>query len=344
MKRTIMNGSLITAVIGLLLSIMVADKIAEAEVLPKQSDQTNNTSTNTPAIPEITTDYVLIYKPQPDVYTGKDSKTYISGETYDKWQPNEHTFIQGPNGRWHCFGVTRPDDVLDDETYEAEGLTFHALAPAGTLEQAFCPETWIDQPKFSVADSGEAPYAIKIGDTYNLISSSKGRASSTDIYHWKDNGALQIKGGVRDPSILYWKGTYYLVRCNNRTVSLVTSTDFKNWTDPIDIFIAPVESWQCESPTLLRHNNRFYLFWCLWDTSPHREKLLALYKDHAPWSYDYRTFVYVSDTPTEFDNTKPIAQLKAHAPEIIQDEKGNYYISSADYPQRGINLARLEWK
>ena len=295
-------------------------------------------------IPEIATDYVLIYKPQPDVYTGKDSKTYISGETYYKWQPNDHTFIKGPKGCWHCFGVTRPNDVLDDETYEAEGLSFHALAPAGDLEEAFLPETWVDQPKFSVAGSGEAPHAIKIGDSYKLISSSKGQASSMDLYNWKDNGKLQIKDGIRHPNILYWEGTYYLVRCNNRAVNIVTSTDFLNWTDPINIFEAPVESWQCESPTLIRYNNSFYLFWCLRDTSPSREKLLALYKDHAPWSYDYRTFVYVSETPTDFNNTKPIAQLKAHAPEILQDEKGNWFISSADYPRRGINLARLEWK
>ena len=37
-------------------------------------------------------------------------------------------------------------------------------------------------------------------------------------------------------------------------------------------------------------------------------------------------------------------ELRAHAPEIVQDEKGDYFISSADYPQRGINLARLVWK
>ena len=345
MKRTILNGSLITAVICFLLWIMGAGKIAEAEVLPKQSHQTDNIRTNTPDILEIVTDYVLIYKPQPDVYRGRDTKNYKSGEIYYKWQPNDHTFTQGPNGRWHCIGITRPDDVLDDETHEGGGPKFHALAPFGTLEQAFLPETWIDQPKIVF---GGAPYVIKIQDTYHLINSAYDHLTSNDLYNWKNNGKLQIKRekgkDTRDPNVLYWNGTYYLVNCNDRSVNLVTSTDFVNWSDPIDIFIAPVESWRCESPTLLRYNNKFYLFWCLWDSSPSREKLLALYKDHTPWSYDYRTYVYVSDTPTDFNNTEPIVELKGHAPEIFQDEKGNWFISSADYPQRGINLARLEWK
>jgi len=348
-KCTIKDSSLITAVIGLLLAIMVAGKTADADVMPKQSDQTDSMSTHTLAIPNVATDYVLIYKPQPDVYVRRDSKNSKSGKIYTKWRINDHTFTQDPSGRWHCFGITRPDYDLDSATRAAGLGTFHALAPFGTLEQVFRPETWMDQPKFDVAGSSWAPYCIKIGDTYNLISSTRGHASSKDLYRWKDNGKLRIKNGragvdTRDPNILYWNGTYYLVRCDNRAVSLVTSTDFVNWTEPIDIFVAPVESWQCESPTLLRYNNKFYLFWCLWDSSPSREKLPALYKGHTPWSHDWRTFVYVSDTPTDFNNTEPIAQLKAHAPEIIVDEKGNYFISSADYPQRGINLARLEWK
>lgn len=296
-------------------------------------------------IPEISSDYVFIYNPQPDVYQGRDTKNYTSGETYLTWQPNDHTFIQDPDGRWHCIGITRPDDVLDDETHEAGGYKFHALAPEGTLEETFLPETWLDQPKI---EFGGAPYCLKIEDTYHLINSAYGHLTSKDLYHWEDQGKLQIRReegkDTRDPNVLYWEGTYYLVNCNDRTVNLITSTDFENWSEPMDIFTAPHESWICESPTLLRYNDKFYLFWCLWDNSDNREEQLALYKDHTPWSYDYRTYVYVSDSPMDFENREPIALLKGHAPEILEDEKGNYFISSADYPRRGINLARLKWK
>jgi len=296
-------------------------------------------------VPELATDYVFIYNPQPDVYKGRDTKNYRFGGVYQTWQPNDHTFIQDPDGRWHCFGITRPDDVMDDETHEAGGFKFHALAPAGTLEDAFLPETWTDQPKIKM---GGAPYIIKIGETYHLVNSAYDHLTSVDLYNWEDKGKLQIKReegkDTRDPNFLYWEGTYYMVNCNDQSVNLITSTDFVNWSDPVDIFVARVDSWRCESPTLIHCDNKFYLFWCLWDSSPDRDQLPAIYKGHTPWSYDYRTFVYVSDTPTDFNNREPICMLKGHAPEIIRDEKGNWFMSSADYPRRGINLARLEWK
>lgn len=340
-----MKNNLTTVLISFIIGIMGIGIGRETSAQAIDTPQAEDISTNTLMIPEIVRDYVLIYKPQPDVYRGRDTKNYKSGETYNTWQPNDHTFIQGPEHRWHCFGITRPDDVVDDETHEAGGYKFHALAPEGTLEQAFRPETWIDQPKIEL---GGAPYVLKIQDNYHMINSAYEHLTSVDLYKWKDAGKLEIKReegkDTRDPDVLYWNGTYYLVNCNDQSVNLITSTDFVNWSDPIDIFEAPVASWRCESPTLLRYNDKFYLFWCLWDSSDSREQLPALYEDHTPWSYDYRSYVYVSDTPTDFFNKEPIAELKGHAPEIIQDEKGNWFISSADYPQRGINLARLEWK
>jgi beta-fructofuranosidase len=295
-------------------------------------------------IPEIDGEYVRIYKPQPDVFTGNDTAHYKKGETYINWQPNDHTFLNGPEGRWHCLGITRPCDTEDDGIHEGEGLCFHAVAPVGPLKDAMQPESWMDKPKFDVAGSGWAPHGIKINNTYSLISSNKGRASSKDLFDWKDEGKLEIKSGDRDPNIMYWEGTHYLVRCNHRSVNLVTSKDFVKWTEPVDIFVAPEEGWRCESPTLLRHNGMFYLFWCLWDSSGKSEIPPAMYEGHEPDIYDYRTYVYASDDPRDFNGKQPIAELKAHAPEIFQDEKGNWFISSADYPQRGINLAPLLWK
>lgn len=345
MTLTFLKKNLQALIMPFFLGIMGSGSMTEVVGQTIESPQSENISSTTLMIPEIVTDYVHIYKPQPDVYTGRDTKNYKSGEIYYKWQPNDHTFIQGPNGRWHCIGITRPDDVPNDDTHEAGAGKFHALAPYGSLEQAKLPETWVDQPKIAF---GGAPYVLKIQDTYHLINSAYSHLTSKDLYKWEDKGKLQIKReegkDTRDPNVLYWKGTYYLVNCNDRSVNLVTSTDFVNWSDPIDIFVAPVESWRCESPTLLHYNNKFYLFWCLWDSSPSREQLPALYEGHTPWSYDYRSYVYVSDTPTDFTNREPIAMIKGHAPEIFQDEKGNWFISSADYPQKGISLARLEWK
>jgi len=295
-------------------------------------------------VPSIHGDYVLIYKPQPDVYTGQDTKNYRKGATYQNWQPNDHAFIKGTDGRWHLFGITRPNDVKNDECHEGEGLCFHAVAPVGTLEQAFRPQVWMDQPKLNVSGCGWAPVVLKIGDSYSIIGSRLGRAESKDLYHWEDKGRLAVQSDGHDPNILFWNGTYYLVRCYGHSVTLVTSPDFAHWSEPAEIFKANNASWNCESPILLRHEDKFYLFWCLWDAAGSGGRDPKLYDGHDPSTYSYRTYVYASDTPTNFLNQPLLTQLDAHAPEIVRDEQGNWFISSADYPQRGINLARLTWE
>jgi len=69
----------------------------------QKRSQTEISSGTGPAKPEVVGDYVLIYKPQADVYAGKDTKNYKAGERYTNWQANDHTFIKGPDNRRHCF-------------------------------------------------------------------------------------------------------------------------------------------------------------------------------------------------------------------------------------------------
>jgi len=81
---------------------------ADAGLQPQEDRPSEISSSTRPAIPQIVGDYVLIYKPQPDIYTGKDTKHYKAGQTYTNWQPNDHTFLKGPDNCWHCFGIARP--------------------------------------------------------------------------------------------------------------------------------------------------------------------------------------------------------------------------------------------
>jgi beta-fructofuranosidase len=43
------------------------------------------------------------------------------------------------------------------------------------------------------------------------------------------------------------------------------------------------------------------------------------------------------------DDERKITTLKSHAPEIFQDEAGNWYISSVEWPNRGVSVDKLEW-
>jgi len=66
--------------------------------------------------------------------------------------------------------------------------------------------------------------------------------------------------------------------------------------------------------------------------------------DHKTVSqaYQHRTLIYAASSLTSFSEEKLVAEIDAHAPELL-DANGKIYISSAEYPQRGINLAKLKF-
>ena len=61
-------------------------------------------------IPVIGTKYVNVYRPAEAVYPGPDGRELRHGRRYAEWVPNDHTFISGPDGTWHLFGITPSSD------------------------------------------------------------------------------------------------------------------------------------------------------------------------------------------------------------------------------------------
>lgn len=332
-RRQLLKGSLIAA-----MAVGVQRHLWAAKTQPAAPVQTTPNAIGRPRVPKVTGAFVNIYKPQSDVYTLKTVSTadghitYTQGATYPDWRTNDHTFIKDGNNRWHCFGITKPW-VSGDNSHQGEGLCFHAIGPEGTFAQAATFQSWRDLPKIAVADCGWAPASVKIGSEYSLIGSRLGRAVSTDLNTWVDKGRLAAKGGNRDPYILFWKNTYYLLRCDGNGVNLVTSADFLTWSDPVTIYKPKKESYQTESPVLIPYNGLFYLFWTLWDTA-----------DKTTSGYCPRTYVHCSESPDNFLDKPVLTEFTVHAPEIIQDESGKWFISSADYPHRGVSVAPLAWE
>ena len=327
-RRQLLEGSLIAAAaVGLRRRLWAAE--APAVTAAKQTN---------PRIPKVTGAFVNIYKPQADVYTLPTVKTpdsnisYTQGVTYPDWRTNDHTFVKDSDNRWHCFGITKPW-VSGDNGHCGEGLCFHAVAPEGTFAQAATFQSWRDLPKITVGDCGWAPASVKIGPEYSLIGSRLGRVTSTDLLTWTDRGRLNAKGGNRDPYIMRWDNTYYLLRCDGNGISLITSADFINWSEPVTIYKPEKESYQTESPVLIPYNGLFYLFWTLWDTA-----------DKTTSGYCPRSYVHCSESPVNFHGKQVLAEFTVHAPEIIQDESGQWFMSSTDHPHRGISVAPLSWE
>ena len=293
-------------------------------------------------IPKIKGEYVNVYKPAGDVFPGPSVGSLVAGQRYEEWVPNDHCFFQDESGRWHCFGITHPLTDLQD-VHLGEHLSFHAIAPRGSLKDALREGTWQDLPKVLPPNErpGEipahhAPYIVQHDDLYYMVYGPTPirSAVSKDLLGWTPRGPLRNAPEGRDPCILFWDGTYYLVVCGVRDVRIATSEDFENWTQhaPILTMQAGVDP---ESPSLVHYDDTFYLFVCGWNGIWDQQQLQG--------AYQHVTYVYRSDDPFQFDRD-PVATLDAHAPEIVQDQEGDWYISSVEWPHRGVSMARLAWE
>lgn len=289
-------------------------------------------------VPRVADRFVNVYRPGPDTYvlptatTPDGNITYTQGTVYPEWRTNDHTFIKGPDGRWHCFGITKPW-ISGDNGHTGEGLCFHAVAPVGTFAEAVAFQAWQDLPKIQVGDCGWAPAVCKVDDQYLLVGSHMGCASSPDLHTWEDRGKLAVKGGNRDPYILVLDGRYVMLRCDNNGINAVVSDDFRSWSDPVRIYEPEVETYHTESPVLIPYAGLFYLFWTLWDTA-----------DPSTAGFCPRTYVHCSESPLDFLGCPILTEITAHAPEIIQSEDGQWFISTTDHPYRGIGIAPLIWE
>lgn len=296
---------------------------------------------NNPPIPRLTSPFTPIYIPGPDVFTlptvtsRRGPFTYRQGETYPKWAVNDHAFLKDRGGRWHCFGITKPAD--EGDLYHAgEGLCFHALAPVGPFRDGLTWGAWADRPKIHVGDCGWAPAGIDRGDHYLLIGSHLGVVRSGDLDQWEDQGVLDAgslnKPRARDPYVFTWKGVHHLYRCGGNHIEVVTSTDWIHWTPPVMVYQGKVPTYQCESPAVIERSGFFYLFWTLWDEG-----------DQSTYGYCPRTYLHVATSPVDFLNAPMMAEYTVHAPEIITDERGDSFMSSAHFPHRGISVASFDW-
>ncbi|PYI56609.1 hypothetical protein DLM86_06480 [Paenibacillus flagellatus] len=273
------------------------------------------------------------------MFPGPDSESFRAGRYYDRWVPNDHMILKGKDGRWHAFGITHPEPPADAYIHEGEWMSFHAVSPPGTLREHLRHGAWQDCPKLlppSERPSEEkefyAPFIVEKDGLYHMFYSPHQMrlAVSSDLYRWTPKGALFSQdGGMRDPNVIFCDGRYIMVYYAKPAIWARTSTDLLHWSDPVDIFRTERPG-ELESPVLIARDNLFYLFWCIYDGH------------NGP--FDNRTSVYCSDDPFDFHGKEAIASLPAHAPEVFQDEAGDWYISSAEYPYRGVSIAQLSWK
>ncbi len=310
-------------------------------------------------IPTQSNEFVHVYKPGGDHFFGPDTEYLKEGQWYDEWVANDHTFVKDEDGKWHIIGITHPlviSDPLEAGIHDGEYASFHAISTATSFKAALQEKHFSDLPKILPPKerpgeilANHAPYIIKKDGLYQMVygHSPIRLAISQDLHNWEPKGNLFIEneehhdvdklfGDARDPNILFHDGTYYIVFCSTKSVRMRMSKDFINWSKPITIL--KLETFDPESPSLIFYNESFYLFICSWDGVWDQKETVG--------AYQHKTYVLLSDDPLDFgvDTEKQIAILNSHAPEIFQDEVEQWYISSVEWPNRGVSVDKLQWK
>jgi len=283
--------------------------------------------------------FIWIYNPKGDNYPGPTTQQLAAGKFYDVWVPNDHTFVKDLDGIWHIFGITHPVTTIEN-VHEGEFLSFHAKASEkGWLSnQGFndLPKVLPPEKRPGEKLENQAPYILqKDGLFYMFYGPSPIRlAVSKDLFNWELKGIqFSEEKGARDPSLIFSNNKYHMIYCTERKVAIRTSIDLYNWSEPVIIYES--SDFDPESPTIVMKNKLFYLFVCSWDGVWDKKDIQG--------AYQHRTYVYCSEKIDGFQNREPIAILNAHAPEIFQYEN-EWFISSAEWPNRGISIDKLNWK
>ncbi|MFY0626953.1 MAG: family 43 glycosylhydrolase [Reichenbachiella sp.] len=309
-------------------------------------------------IPRQANEFVNIYKPAGDYFFGPDTEFLKEGQWYEEWVANDHTFVKDVEGNWHIFGITHPlveSDPLQEGIHDGEYASFHAISKAKSFKESLQENHYSDLPKILPPSerpgevlANHAPYIVQKDGLYQMVygHSPIRLAVSKDLNAWTPKGNLftesaemmdstALFGDARDPNLLFHEGTYYVTFCSTKSVRMRKSTDFINWSEPITIF--ETEIFDPESPSLIFHNDAFYLFVCSWDGVWDQKDIVGAYQN--------KTYVLLSDDLLNFgkDAEKQITTLNGHAPEIFQDEDGDWYISSVEWPKRGVSIDKLEW-
>lgn len=294
-------------------------------------------------IPVISRDYVNVFCPVGGIYSGPDGNELRHGQYYEEWVPNDHTFIRADDGSWHIFGITHPLTSARN-IHEGEVQLFHGQAPANaftTLSQGMFADLGCILPPMERPDEQieiHSPYIVKTNDIYNMIygPTQFRLAQSRDLVDWTLKGELFYdgEGASRDPQIMIHGDTYYLCYCSGNEVRMRKSPDLHDWNEGTTILRLP-EGISPESPFMLNHEGIFYLLVCTWQGELWDRKTISD-------AYQHKTLVYAAERIEDLGKTNPITELESHAPEIIEVD-GQYFISSAEWPCRGINVAKFNF-
>jgi arabinan endo-1,5-alpha-L-arabinosidase len=287
---------------------------------------------------------------KPIVETGKFIKIYdpAVGEKNKTWYINDHGFAFGPDGTWHLYGITGHEPIHPT----TEHIFGHATA------KKLLQQPWEKRPPiFTYAPEAPwhelhlwAPYVVQDKGTYYMFYCAGNPdhtryqinlVTSTDCEKWTRHPAnpMVVDGfDARDPFVtrlgdrwvMYYTATTKHTG-GNHCVAYVTSKDLIHWAGRGVAFTDPTKGTYggpCESPQVIRRGDNYYLM--LGPRDGDRIEYVG-------------TDVYLSHDPFHWEIKDRVAHLRAHAPEVLRDVDGKWYISDCGWGRHGVFIAPLIW-
>ena len=292
-------------------------------------------------VPVIGSPYRRIFLPGAATYFGRPHPDLNYGETYSEWVPNDHCFIFDRKGFCHIFGITHPLTSCQ-HIHDGEEQLFHAMAPREVLlsegEFTDCGNLLPPEERPGEPPEIHSPFILEKDGEFQMVYGPKSfrSAASKDLQSWELRGEWfhDPHGASRDPQICRVGDEWFLTYCSGSEVRCRVSRDCAVWSDFRVLRRLP-DDLNPESPFLFVRDGVFYLAVCLWDGKWDRI--------HISDAYQHRTLLYAAESPDELNTAPQLCELPAHAPEFVQCD-GRWFVSSAEYPERGINLAELDWR
>lgn len=263
----------------------------------------------------------------------------------EPWYINDHCFVHHQD-RWRLFGITNPypPDPANEDRFA------HASSPA------LLQTPWIKHPFALETDesAGEsflwAPHIVERDGLFYMFYSGGSLVSgyeygiflaiSDDLFEWtrfSGNPLFQDFFDARDPMVWYDRtmGQYILYYtagserpAGSHIVAYRTSRDLIHWSPRRVAFESDstgTSAGPTESPFVVEQDGYFYLL-------------------IGPDPNDYRTtHVYRSASPYYWTSRQWIASIPSHAPEVIRDTNGEWFISHCGWFYNGVYLAPLRW-
>jgi hypothetical protein len=273
-------------------------------------------------------------------------------------EPVDFAVWQAADGTWQLWSCIRGTTAGGENgktrffyRWEGQNLTDTDWKPMGIAMEA--------DPSLGEMPGGlQAPYVVKVGDTYHLFygdwvnichATSKDGKNFTRVIQANGNTGMFSEGpgnNTRDVMLLPHAGkwyTYYTAYPNGQGMVYVRTTeDFKNWS-PSSVAAfggrAGTKAFSSECPHVVKlGENDFYLF----KTQTYGPFKGDIRKRGAP-----QTSIYHSNDPTMFginqDERYFVCTLPVAAPEIIH-YKNRYYITALNEGALdGIRSAKLAW-